>query len=519
MLESLFEPLPLHPSPSDYVNRLLRSNDVPLDSEAVVIRSIVSDGEDRIRALDAHVLHLQATLAQLSQRRDETVEHLRVHRAILSPVRRVPMELVCTIFEMASAQNRVKFGTPPWQLGFICRSWRQYALSCPLLWSSVTVPHCPGWYQSETQQLLSKLRTQLSRATNASLDIYWSWSCNNEPDSRLLDLIFPHSNRWRNVTFHVNCSNCRLDWLLPISGKLDQLETLEVENFGATIFPDVFTTARNLRRVVLTPSQSSSRSNRTAPIYLKSIPIPWGQITHYRGEFPGERQLEFLQAAPNLLNCALEISDHSYLISPANTTVILPHLRRLCLNATASRLNVVAPELEELCCVFHMMWMPHLITPFIRRASCTLTRLVLWECRLHTELTDILRDLPTLSYLLLANGTPIEKDGVAFFTSMAISGTDSDVCPHIVSMVYGYENWYPYTEDAFISMAKSRFRTQHSLRSRLFRLRVFRTGHLYRYEPPDLDTKHRIQMLQDEGLDAAFLDEQETTDHLSRKYI
>ncbi|KAJ7842284.1 hypothetical protein B0H13DRAFT_1521732, partial [Mycena leptocephala] len=116
---------------SPYVNRLVRSNDVPLDSEALVIRSIVSDGEGRMRALDAHIFHLQATLAQLSQRRDEMVEHLRVHRAIFSPIRRVPMELVCAIFALASVQNRVKSGTPPWRLGFICRSWRHYALTYP----------------------------------------------------------------------------------------------------------------------------------------------------------------------------------------------------------------------------------------------------------------------------------------------------------------------------------------------------------------------------------------------------
>ncbi|KAJ6569189.1 hypothetical protein B0H19DRAFT_937877, partial [Mycena capillaripes] len=132
MLESLLEPLPLNPSPC--VNRLLRSNDVPLDSEVLVIRRIVLDGEDWIRALDAHIFHLQATLAQLSQRRDETIEHLRVHRTILAPIRRVPMELMCAIFALASAQNRVKFGTPPWGLGFICRAWRHYALSYPLLW-------------------------------------------------------------------------------------------------------------------------------------------------------------------------------------------------------------------------------------------------------------------------------------------------------------------------------------------------------------------------------------------------
>ncbi|KAJ7194015.1 hypothetical protein GGX14DRAFT_587025 [Mycena pura] len=496
MLESLLEPLPLNPE--SYVNRLLHSNDVPLDWEAHVIRSIVSDGEDRMCALDAHIFHLQATLVQLFQRRDETVEHLRVHRAILSPIRRMPMELVCTIFALASGQN-----TPPWRLGFICRSWRHYALSYPILWSSITVPCYPQFYERKTQRLLSKLQTQLSRATNASLDVHWSCK---DPDYRLLGLILPHSNCWRNVSFHVP-NKCRLDWLLPTSGKLDRLETLEVENFGATTFPDVFTTAPNLRRVVLTPL--ANRDRYTPPIYLKSIPIPWGQITHYRGVFPGVRQVEFLQAAPNLLNCALEIAECSNFRPPANTTIRLPHLRRLCLDGAASLLNVMAPELDELCFKFAFgMWVPHLITPFIRRASCTLTRLVLWGCHLCAELTVVLRALPTLSYLLLEATNHDGEQVVAFFASMAISGTDSDVCPHIVSMVYGYEKWDNHaTQDAFISMAMSRLRTQHSLRSQLSRLRVFRTtGYLERYyEPPTLDMKHRIQMLQDEGLDVAFL--------------
>ncbi|KAJ7891383.1 hypothetical protein B0H14DRAFT_2688810 [Mycena olivaceomarginata] len=430
MLESLLEPLPLTPSP---VNRLLRSNEVPLDSEALVIRSIVSDGEDRMHALDAHIVHLQATLAQLSQRRDETVEHLRVHRA--NP-----------------------FPHPPRAYGVVVRDicvGQHYALSYPLLWSSVTVGCYPCWYESDRQRLLSKLQTQLSRATNASLDIHWSGVTCNGPDSRLLGLILPHSNRWRNVSFYVNSDNCRLDWLLPTSGKLDRLETLEVENFGATTFPDVFTTAPNLRRVVLTVLKNL---NRGAPIYLESIPIPWGQITHYRGEFPWARQLEFLQAAPNLSNCALEITEDYNFIPPTDTTVVLPHLQP-----------------EELCSVFSM-WMVPLITPFIRQPPAHFTRLVLWQCR--------------LPYLLLENSDHQEEDG----------GTDSDVCPHIVSMIYGYDLWDNHaTQDAFISMAKSRFRTQHDSRSQL--------------------SRSFIQMLQDEGLDVAFLGEQETTDYLSRRYI
>jgi hypothetical protein len=145
----------------------------------------------------------------------------------------------------------------------------------------------------------------------------------------------------------------------------------------------------------------------------------------------------------------------------------------------------------------------------------------LWQCHLRTELTDVLRALPTLAYLLLENSDHQEEDGVAFFATMAVSGTDSDVCPHIVSMIYGYDLWDNHaTQDTFISMAKSRFRTQHDFCSQLSRLCVFRTAcYLERYEPLELNMKNRIQMLQDEGLDVAFLGEQETTDYLSQRYI
>ncbi|KAJ6462152.1 hypothetical protein C8R45DRAFT_940962 [Mycena sanguinolenta] len=109
-LSSLLEPLPrLSPE----LTRLLTSNDVPLDSEIPVIRQIIRDVEARLLALDAHNVHLPTSMA-------ETEQYLISHRAMLSAVRRVPAELICEIFDFATAQSRAEpFVAPHWHLGAI----------------------------------------------------------------------------------------------------------------------------------------------------------------------------------------------------------------------------------------------------------------------------------------------------------------------------------------------------------------------------------------------------------------
>ncbi|KAJ6462159.1 hypothetical protein C8R45DRAFT_1027484 [Mycena sanguinolenta] len=219
---SLFEPLAPNPSPD--INRLLRTNDVPLDSEIQVVQSIISDAEDHLHALDAQILPLQTALAQLVRRRDETVEYLRQHRAVISPIRRVPPELVCEILALSSAENRLPKATPPWQLGAISRPWRQYAISYPLLWSSVRV----RLEEPEMSACLPALETQLLRCAEASLHIHWFGIESAPPDRRILDMMLPHSNRWRAVSFYPNTSESVVDWLEPVRDKLDKLEKLQV---------------------------------------------------------------------------------------------------------------------------------------------------------------------------------------------------------------------------------------------------------------------------------------------------
>ncbi|KAJ7128744.1 hypothetical protein C8R43DRAFT_850829, partial [Mycena crocata] len=108
----------------------LNSNDVPLDSEIPSICSLLSKEEHRVEALDARIVNMRAALKVLTQRRNEAAESLRQHLAILSPIRRMPPELICEIFAWLTAQYEGAL----WNLGSVCRPWRHSALSYPQLW-------------------------------------------------------------------------------------------------------------------------------------------------------------------------------------------------------------------------------------------------------------------------------------------------------------------------------------------------------------------------------------------------
>ncbi|KAF7346633.1 F-box domain-containing protein [Mycena sanguinolenta] len=503
-LASLLEPPPLNPSPD--ILRLVNSNDAPLDSDISCVQQLISDAEDRLHALDEHILSLQTTLAQLVQRRSEITDSLCGHRAILSPVRRVPPELICEIFDFATAENRGSpRDRPPWWVGFISRPWRYYALGYPALWSSLTVPASKR-FRPDTwiDARFFELETQLLRCGAASLHIHWSNVSTTSPNSRILDLILPRSNSWCTVSFDIDKHDAALDWLEPVRGRLDSLEKLEVL-YNLCTFPTVFTTAPNLRHVALplitTYNDSSSLS------YQASVPLPWGQITQYSGKCPFAEQLDILRAAPNLSDCALDIKEDFRFVPPKNATVILPRLRRLYSDRLGCFLPIVAPGLEEFCSL-QSMWLIPLIIPFVRQLSCTLQRLLLWRCPLSSELITTLRDLPSLTYLLIQNDRHDESDGVAFFAAMSTSGTSTAICPVLTSMVFGCVHWESRaSHDAFVLMVRSRFGANLIPPSgtRFPFLHLLSTAPYSDHSSPGAEIKARIQSLQDEGFNVAFL--------------
>ncbi|KAJ7815047.1 hypothetical protein B0H14DRAFT_2177845, partial [Mycena olivaceomarginata] len=118
----------------------LTSNDVPLDSETSFIRDI-SDRQSQVDLLDTQIEDLEVAMARLTRKRDEIADQARQHRAIVSPVPRVPPELVCEILAVSLSTDNTNSPSfkAPWHLGHIFQSWRRTVLAYPARWSSITI--------------------------------------------------------------------------------------------------------------------------------------------------------------------------------------------------------------------------------------------------------------------------------------------------------------------------------------------------------------------------------------------
>ncbi|KAJ6560353.1 hypothetical protein B0H19DRAFT_895180, partial [Mycena capillaripes] len=117
---------------------------VPLDEEILSTREIIANEENRLRVLDENTAHVQRVLATLSRHRDECKEKIRRHSAVVSPLRRLPPEILGKIFLLTMRwrlleDKSIKFqlSLGPWGLTRICSRWRNISVSFPMLWKTV----------------------------------------------------------------------------------------------------------------------------------------------------------------------------------------------------------------------------------------------------------------------------------------------------------------------------------------------------------------------------------------------
>ncbi|KAF6761949.1 hypothetical protein DFP72DRAFT_1147765 [Ephemerocybe angulata] len=107
------------------LSRILWSNEVPNLIEATFIQREVDTVTGRISFLRAELEGLE--------------DRLRQHRAALSPVRRVPPEILAEIFSNLVTEDLDSDGRDTvLDLGLVCRSWRQATLASHRLWASIS---------------------------------------------------------------------------------------------------------------------------------------------------------------------------------------------------------------------------------------------------------------------------------------------------------------------------------------------------------------------------------------------
>ena len=258
------------------LRHLLKSNATPSDSEAIAIRALITEVEASIEELRRR-FPTRDRASQVIE--SQLLEFIEAHKALLSPVRYLPSEILQEIF-LHYSDNRgpnITIGTMPWRLGHISHRWRKFALSLPSLLDNLPKIYLsyPGLERSYVRALSCLLRRSGTSPT-LKLNIcrqfpaFGSLRRRYESPTSITKEITLHSERIKQLCIEVNRTTIPL--LQGLKGRLPNLRNLCVLYYMPSPSIDVFETAPALRQVAL------------GGLYLDgsiSVLLPWSQITHF----------------------------------------------------------------------------------------------------------------------------------------------------------------------------------------------------------------------------------------------
>ncbi|KAJ7603813.1 hypothetical protein FB45DRAFT_811734 [Roridomyces roridus] len=440
---------------------LMNTNDPPQDSERLYVREVVSKADARLACVEDEISRLEDRLKVLLREHALLSEYRTKNVGILSPLRRMPPEILGQIFSWAlptdeqakSPAYRPNPKDSPWVLTWISSRWRAIAVSTHSLWSLVHVDAAGSLHS------LSMIQTQVQRARGLKIHFYGRQERNAAPQIQLFRFLSEHSNRWEALCLRLTSALVpRLDSLrgqLPALRRL-WLEWDTPESQNRIDWIECFGVAPCLVDVGV------HSGNHFIPVSLPARP---NHITRYDldADWPTHRRL--LAQLPNLVEARLQASLGAPWPDHTNHKTSLPHLRRLYASQTQVLNYLKAPALEEMAVHVHDVppgYCKQSISAFIRRSSCSLRRLCLEGPPLDPEsLTFVLSN--NSSVVELINITADAKDLFVILTHA--ENPFFPVAPHLSAIHFDLTSG-SIDYDLYLNILESRCRAPHySLKS------------------------------------------------------
>ncbi|KAF8213679.1 hypothetical protein K438DRAFT_1804442 [Mycena galopus ATCC 62051] len=197
----------------------LGTNYCPTDDEVVDIKDFLVEPTLRLKELGDKIAELQQTIDKLAEERDGIRAYVEAHKALISPVRRLPLDILQEIFTACLPTHRncvMSASEAPVLLGRICRSWRALSLLTPQLWARLhvaeplRVPDADdGLFDQKVAQRIEITKTWLGRSGQCPLSISLKSAEYNRtfPASdtfasiQILRALISFAPRWQHIHF------------------------------------------------------------------------------------------------------------------------------------------------------------------------------------------------------------------------------------------------------------------------------------------------------------------------------
>ncbi|KAJ7312512.1 hypothetical protein DFH08DRAFT_943647 [Mycena albidolilacea] len=502
-----FETFDMSVAPGTRHHALLNSNEPPNDSDSVFIQSVISKADAPLAYLDKEILKVQEKLRQMEDERAALSSYWRRNRGILSPLRRMPPELLREIFSWALPSNaealdvgRFDIGQAPWLLTQISSRWRAIALSTPSLWSRIAIDYSRS--QGISPWPLSPIKAQPDYSRKLKIHFYASREVDSRPQIDMFKLLSEHSARWEKLSVELTAET--VPTLVALRDRVPSLRRLWIAWNSADAqvgvrSVDCFQTASSLVDIGVFNQFGS------VPILL-----PGHQLTRYEIDCPLEEHIGMLKQTPNLVEARISIDSHEQVWPDLSDTVDLLRLRRMYISDPAALKYFKAPALEELA-LEDGPDHAHFLAPFhafIDNSSCSLRRLCLVSPTVHTT-TRILQSSPSLTELLIIHDDDNSDETNTLIAALTAANPSAIplIAPRLRLIFFGCEGESHLDYTAYLEMLKSR-RTAENCALKSAALVVVDGP------KPEAETVRGLHTLRREGLDILLLEGAQATDEM-----
>ncbi|KAJ7474013.1 hypothetical protein FB451DRAFT_1247628 [Mycena latifolia] len=445
-----FVPSPLLPEPAQrgQLWSLLRSHCQPPHNLTFAISAL----SDELERYDAEIARLQAQLDRIASERAALESYYEDCRSLLSPIRRLPSEILVKIFTLfcpdplpTPLRSIASILSAPGQdpmaqfaqeslltLSQVCARWHSICMGTPTFWTNIQLDSVLWSTPAQTSKMMTLLTNALERGGRSPLSL----TVKSFPDAcygPALELLAAHSERWQTACFM--CAASDMQQLSSVRGNLPRLKTLALWVTGTSLEIEMFEDAPRLTVVQVAGIFETIEVFTTLPLHQLQI---FGCA-----EFVGLTELLGFGVSPamSLMPRLSKTADfHFQLLStshapPFNESTSMPHITAeiagLSLDVLTRFLptdvgpmlakiveSLTLPGLKELR--FQGMEYPYLPWPhtqFLALAARSSFDTHLQDLDLYhsviteTELIECLAALPSLERLAISDHQSVEDGG------------------------------------------------------------------------------------------------------------
>ncbi|KAF5390380.1 hypothetical protein D9757_005301 [Collybiopsis confluens] len=197
----------------DSASNQLRQGYVPSDLSQVA--DILNDTS----SFHTNLVQMRRAAEQLQQLCDTLQKAESFAKAVLSPVRKLPPDILTLIFRLhvfsqveyamcAISRPKLKIQCYPMKLSWVCSYWRQVVIQDPTLWASLVVTPFGSFYTQLLRTIDLFTGFMVQRSGDIPLKIKVADSSWDEEQWRAFDALLPLSRRWSHAILDTH-----LGWL------------------------------------------------------------------------------------------------------------------------------------------------------------------------------------------------------------------------------------------------------------------------------------------------------------------